>query len=92
MHLLRRAHAFEYRAPTGDDRLGTADIWTNAGATRAVVVLQGIPASDSARALSALHDSALPYLLRPDTRLLVLNLRPRAQGEKARATVLPLSA
>ncbi|MBZ9715200.1 hypothetical protein [Deinococcus multiflagellatus] len=92
MHLLRRAHEFEYRSGQGRDELGLADIWADAGATRAVVVLRGIPPAEAQSALSALDHSALPYLLRPDTRVLVLTLRPCALGQKARAVVLPLSA
>lgn len=92
MHLLRRAYEFEYRSREGTDRLGTADLWADAGATRAVLVLRSVPTGESQRALGALNHSWLPYLLRPETALMVLSLRPRAAGQKARAVVLPLSA
>ena len=103
MQLLRKAHEIEYRDSQGVDRAAQVDIWTSAGGGRVVLVLrdlhapewpvQGGGAQAQARAaLSALSHSALPYLTRPDTELLVLVLRPRAEGEKARALVLPLSA
>ncbi|MXV18749.1 hypothetical protein [Deinococcus xianganensis] len=92
MHLLRRNHQFEFRSPSGDDLFGAADLYSDAGATRAVLVLRGIPAAEAPRALACLNHSWLPYLLRADTSLLVLTLRPHADGEKARAVVLPLSA
>lgn len=43
-------------------------------------------------ALDVLNRDWLPYLLRPDAQVLVLVLRPREDGEKARALVWPLSA
>ncbi|NTY01533.1 hypothetical protein [Deinococcus sp. JMULE3] len=92
MHLLRRNHQFEFRSLSGEDLFGAADLYSDAGANRAVLVLRGVPASEASRALATLNHSWLPYLLRADTTLLVLTLRPRADGEKARAVVLPLSA
>ncbi|GGL07231.1 hypothetical protein [Deinococcus radiotolerans] len=92
MHLLRRNHEFEYRSLSGADRPGLADLYSDAAATRAVLVLRNVPSGEAARALSALNHSWLPYLLRAETTLMVLNLRPRVNGGKARAVVLPLSA
>lgn len=97
MESLRHGHQFEYRDERGVDRLGTVDVWTSAEGERAVLVLRGLRQADLAaqarEALLTLTYTWLPYLLRPDVRLLVLALRPRPDAAaKARALVLPLSA
>ncbi|GAA0515661.1 hypothetical protein [Deinococcus depolymerans] len=92
MYLLRSLHEFEYRSHAGEDLLGRVDIWTDVAATRAVLVLRDLPVGEAGRALAALNDSVLPYLLRPATTLLTLVLRPLEAGVKARALVLPQSA
>jgi hypothetical protein len=97
MQSLRRGHQFEYRDERGVDRLGTVDVWTSTGGERAVLVLRGLRQADlvaqARKALLTLTYTWLPYLLRPDARLLVLVLRPGPdEASKARALVLPLSA
>ena len=92
MHQLRRHHEFEYRSRSGEDLLGRVDIWTDVAAARAVLVLRDLPVGEATCALTALNDTVLPYLLRPDTQLLILALHPGEAGVKARALVLPHSA
>ncbi|SMB91744.1 hypothetical protein [Deinococcus hopiensis] len=96
MQLLKRAHEFEYRDHRGVDQLGTADVWVAGGGERAVLVLRGLCVLDvlahAQEALSTLHVTWLPYLLRPDVHLEVLVLRPPGEASKARALVLPLCA
>lgn len=92
MHQLRRHHEFEYRSRSGEDLLGRVDIWTDVAATRAVLVLRDLPVGEAGCALNTLNDTVLPYLLRPDTKLLILALHPAEAGVKARALVLPQSA
>ncbi|CAM3607646.1 hypothetical protein DESA109040_17630 [Deinococcus saxicola] len=92
MHLLRQAHPFEYRTVGGLDAEAHADLWITVSGSRAVLVLSGCPLGDAAAALNTLHHTWLPYLLRPNTQMLVLALHPRREGVKARALVLPLSA
>ncbi|WP_291428246.1 hypothetical protein [Deinococcus sp.] len=92
MYPLRRHHEFEYRSHSGEDQLGRVDIWTDVAAARAVLVLRDLPSQEAACALNALNNTVLPYLLRPDTNLLILVLHPGEAGVKARALVLPQSA
>lgn len=92
MHLLRRAHQFEYRNSHGLDEFGAVDLWASASGDRAVLVLRDVPLNDIGAALHTLNDLWLPYLLPADADVVVMALRPHADGEKARAVVLPLSA
>lgn len=92
MYLLRQAHIFEYRTASGLNGEATADLWTTVSGSRAVLVLRGCPVGHASAAMNTLHQTWLPYLLRPDTQMLALALHPGTQGVKARALVLPLSA
>ena len=92
MKPLRQAQQFEYRSAGGIDRMGVLDLWLNDGGTRAVLVLRDVPVPDATRALRMLNEHWLPYLLPAGLDVLVLAVHPQAEGEKARARVLPLSA
>ncbi|GHF41359.1 hypothetical protein HNQ07_001485 [Deinococcus metalli] len=92
MQLLTHAQPFEYRSHSGADRLGSLDVWTDDGRTRAVVVLRDVPVQDTPRALRMLSEHWLPYLLPVHLEVMVLAVRADGDGGKARARVLPLSA
>lgn len=92
MHRLRQRYEFEYRTAGGVDCQASADLWVTVSGSRAVVILHGCSASNAPAALRALHHTWLPYLLRPESQVLTLNLRPGCEGTQAFALVLPLSA
>lgn len=92
MQLQWRTQEFEYRDARGVDQFAGVDVWSNASGSHVVLVLRGVPLNDARRALDTLNDCCLPYLVRPDARVLVLALRPADEGGKARALVMPLCA
>lgn len=98
MNLKRSAHEIEFRDHQGKDRTLHVDVWTDIGGVRAVLVLRGLRENEKElldhahAALQVMTQDWLPYLLRPEAKVLVLVLRPPQENRKARAVVLPLSA
>ena len=98
MNLKRNAYEIEFRDGHGQDHTLQVDVWADIGGVRAVLVMRNLPVHEfelleQARcALQVMTQDWLPYLLRPEAKVMVLVLRPPQENRKARAVVLPLSA
>lgn len=103
MQRIWAAKPIEYRDHLGIDRIVNVDFWTDIGGQQAILVLRDLPYmawseeshnlhKQARAALGMLSDEWLPFLLRPNAKVSILALRPRAGDEKAHALVLPLSA
>lgn len=105
MQLLYQSQNVEYRDSFGQDQTIGIEIWGSPHSKRVILMLHNLPCNDShlhsshtadrflksqaEKALYYINCTILPYLLKPDTEILVLALQAKQQGP---ALVLPLSA
>ena len=103
MKLKRSAYEIEFRDGHGQDHTLQVDVWADVGGQRAVLVMRNLHPhtlrlndpellEQAHAAFQVMTQDWLPYLLRPEAKVLVLVLRPPQENRKARAMVLPLSA
>lgn len=93
MRLIQRAYLAEYRDAAGQDHCTPVDIWLAERGHQAVLVFRDLPdPSQAGRAFHSLAHELLPYLLPPETELVLLALKSGDLGTKPRAQVLPPSA
>lgn len=105
MQLLYKSQNIEYRDSFGQDQIIGIEIWSSSHSKNVILILHDLPGNDPHRhdthtadgllksqaeqALYYIHCTLLPYLLKPDTEVLALVLKPKQQGH---ALILPLSA